>query len=52
VQTNKEESEALSSRAGLLVAVIVRELMKLDTETLKRRVGDVNELLLYVFFNT
>jgi hypothetical protein len=48
VQTNKEDSKALSDRAALLTAVVVRELMKLDEETLKHRVVDVNELLLCV----
>jgi hypothetical protein len=48
VQSNKEASVALSKRAALLAAAIVRELQKLDAETLTRRIGDINELLLFV----
>jgi hypothetical protein len=48
VQSNKEASVALSKRAALLAAAIVRELQKLDVETLIRRIGDINELLLFV----
>jgi hypothetical protein len=48
VDSNKEASKELSDRAALLCAVIVRELQKMDEDTLKRRLGDVNELLLFV----
>jgi hypothetical protein len=48
VQTNKEESKALSLHAALLGADVVREMQKMDVTTLLHRKGSVEELLQYV----
>jgi hypothetical protein len=50
VKTNKLDSHALSERAALCIAAIVRELQKLDVETLQGLVGYIEELLLYVIW--